>query len=99
MTFEKAIKRLRQETAPATYCPDFDKEECLKVFEKEHKALEIIKKTKNIKTSFYENGSGKHYKLEFDITKNQTITEQEYDLLKEILNDDSKHNEEEKERS
>ncbi len=48
MTFEEAIKRLRQETAPATYCPDFDKEECLKVIEKEHKALEIIKKYFNI---------------------------------------------------
>ena len=43
--------------------------------EKSLKALEIIKKTKNIKVSFYENGSGKHYKIEFDKTRNQTITE------------------------
>lgn len=49
------------------------------------RALEIIKKTKNIKLSFYENGSGKHYKIEFDKTRNQTITEEEFNLLKEVL--------------
>ena len=53
--------------------------------EKEHKALEIIKKNKNIKFSFYENGSGKHYKIEFDKTRNQTITKEEFKLLKEVL--------------
>lgn len=53
--------------------------------EKEHKALEIIKKTKNIKVSFYENGSGKHYKIEFDRTRNQTITKEEFNLLKEVM--------------
>ena len=53
--------------------------------QKEHKALEIIKKTKNIKVSFYENGSGKHYKIEFDKTRNQTITEEEFETLKEVL--------------
>lgn len=30
----EALKRLRQETCPATYNPDFDKEECLEVIEK-----------------------------------------------------------------
>lgn len=29
----EAIKRIRQETCPATYMPDFDKEQCLKVIE------------------------------------------------------------------
>lgn len=53
--------------------------------QKDRKALEIIKKTKNIKVSFYENGSGKHYKIEFDKTRNQTITEEEFELLKEVL--------------
>ena len=33
MKVKEAIKRLRQETAPATYMPDFDKEECLQVVE------------------------------------------------------------------
>ena len=53
--------------------------------EKKVKALEIIKKNKNIKFSFYENGSGKHYKIEFDKTRNQTITKEEFNLLKEVL--------------
>ena len=52
---------------------------------KELKALEIIKKTKNIKVGFYENGSGKHYKIEFDKTRNQTITQEEFNLLKKVL--------------
>lgn len=29
----EAIKRIRQETCPATYMQDFDKEQCLKVIE------------------------------------------------------------------
>ena len=47
----EALKRIRQETCPATICPDFDKEECCNIIEKELKegeknkqALEIIKK-------------------------------------------------------
>lgn len=43
MTSKEAIKRLRQETAPATYMPDFDKEECLKVIEKELEELDKFK--------------------------------------------------------
>ena len=39
----EALKRLRQETAPATYMKDFDKEECCNVIETELRALEIIK--------------------------------------------------------
>ena len=27
--YEKALKRLKQETAPTTYCADFNKEECI----------------------------------------------------------------------
>ena len=33
MEVNEAIKRLRQETCPATYMQDFDKEACLKVIE------------------------------------------------------------------
>ena len=33
MELNEAIKRVRQETCPATYMPDFDKEKCLKVIE------------------------------------------------------------------
>ena len=33
MEVNEAIKRIRQETCPATYMQDFDKEKCLKVIE------------------------------------------------------------------
>ncbi len=33
MEVNEAIKRIRQETCPATYMQDFDKEQCLKVIE------------------------------------------------------------------
>lgn len=33
MELNEAIKRIRQETCPATYMQDFDKEQCLKVIE------------------------------------------------------------------
>lgn len=39
----EVLKRLRQETIPATYMEDFDKGECCDVIEKELKAFEIIK--------------------------------------------------------
>lgn len=39
MELNDAIKRLRQETCPATYMPDFDKEECLKTIEDEFKNI------------------------------------------------------------
>ena len=45
MTAEEAIKRLRQETCPATYNKDFDKEECLKTIETE---LEKLKRPKTV---------------------------------------------------
>ena len=44
MTSKEAIKRLRQETAPATYMPDFDKEECLKTIEKDLNRLEKLER-------------------------------------------------------
>ena len=39
MEVNTAIKRLRQETCPATYMQDFDKEECLKTIENEFKKI------------------------------------------------------------
>ena len=90
MTFEEAIKSLRQETAPATYCPDFDKEECLKVIEKERdkykKAFEIVKE----KLDF---GLGElgYTKMLTYYCENECccfgveITEEENSVLKEVL--------------
>ena len=34
MNCEEALKRLKQETCPCTYNPDFDKNECLEVIKK-----------------------------------------------------------------
>ena len=42
----EALKRLRQETCPATYNPDFDKEECCDVIEKALLELKAIKEAK-----------------------------------------------------
>ena len=39
MTSKEALRRLWQETAPATYMPDFDKKECCDVIEKDLDAL------------------------------------------------------------
>lgn len=39
MKVNTAIKRLRQETCPATYNQDFDKEECLKSIENEFEKI------------------------------------------------------------
>ena len=47
MKVNEAIKRIRQETAPCTYIPDFDKEKCLGVIERH---IELLKKiTKQLK--------------------------------------------------
>ena len=40
----EALKRIRQETCPATILPDFDKEECCMVIETALKRLEQIDK-------------------------------------------------------
>lgn len=42
MTALEALKRIRQETAPATYMTDFDKNECCDVIEKICKAIEVL---------------------------------------------------------
>ena len=42
----EALKRLRQETCPATYMPDFNKEECCDVIEQALLELKAIKEAK-----------------------------------------------------
>ena len=44
MTSKEALKRLWQETAPATYMKDFNKKECCDVIERDLEMLEIVKK-------------------------------------------------------
>ncbi len=83
LTPEFVDDNVREEIKPL---PLIEKNKQLKEENAEYKrVLDIIKETKNIKVSFYENGSGKHYKLEFDRTRNQTITQEEFNLLKRWL--------------
>lgn len=53
MEAKEAIKRLRQETCPATYMQDFDKEECLQVIEDSVKELEIAREVLKENNKFY----------------------------------------------
>ena len=80
----EALKRIRQETAPNTYCKDFDKEECCNTIEKELKAFEIIK-AKKVET--YHLSRCKtliQYNSAWDIG-GMDLTQDEFDLLKEVL--------------
>ena len=69
---KEAIKRLRQETCPATYMPDFDKEECLQVIEQsltEKQDLErftrlVLKKNVDIK-GMIESDDVDHYNIKY----------------------------------
>ena len=42
MTSKEALKRLKQETAPATYMVDFDKDECIEIIRKDLERLEEL---------------------------------------------------------
>ena len=91
----KALKRIRQETCPATYNPDFNKLECCDTIEKELKALEIIKekavdvlmfkahfiisKPEYEEYQYYLDNCEKYGFSAFYLTR------QEFDLLKEVL--------------
>ena len=93
----EALKRIRQETCPATFIPDFDKEECCNIIEtalkdyerrlalakeyqdinnvaKRLKALEIIKKLPE-----------EEKQILLNLVYTYTKSEEEYDLLKEVL--------------
>lgn len=78
----EALKRIRQETCPATYMNDFDKNECCDIIEKELKALEILKPCCIVADYKCENPEDR-YELAF--CKKICITEEEYNLLKEVL--------------
>lgn len=78
----EALKRIRQETCPATYMPDFDKDECCNIIEKELKALEIIKEKKvNIKLLLIDKDC-ELYNMNYGY---EDLTQEEYELLKEVL--------------
>ena len=63
MNSKEALKRLKQETAPATYMPDFDKDECIEIIKKDLDKLEQREKEyqelkeKNLKLSIENHNS------------------------------------------
>ena len=65
---QEAIKRLRQETCPATYMPDFDKEECLQVVEKELKVLQLLKEAYNMRVFYVGTNTISYTKKEIEYT-------------------------------
>ena len=79
----EALKRLKQETCPATYMPDFNKIECCDIVEKALKALDIINKKNVWVYHLKQCNSLEEYNNEF--IDELHITQEEYDLLKEVL--------------
>lgn len=76
------LKRIRQETCPATICPDFDKEECCISIEKELRAITFILENTIIELGFDEEEDA-HY---VEINGGKIIcTEEEYELWKGII--------------
>lgn len=90
MTSKEAIKRLRQETCPCTYISDFDKEECLKIIEKDLEVLKIFKKHLKFKISDKSANGGSYIIFIDDFDDDYdymcfAILEEEKDLLEEWL--------------
>ncbi len=91
---KEALKRLRQETCPATYMPDFDKEKCLQVIEKaiQHKSLaeqcwEIVK-AKKVSIVYLEDSLDVEQYNEFAFQTYgyaSQLTEAEFQTLKEEM--------------
>lgn len=53
--------------------------------QEQEKVLKILFGTKNIKIGFYDNGKGRTYYIEFDKTRTQKISQEEFDLVKRWL--------------
>ena len=94
----KELKRIRQETCPATYMNDFDKEESCNIIEKDLKALKIIKEYQVdiwlLKQCDYENyirirkealiSVGQVVNENGNVLEDE-ITEEEFNFLKEMV--------------
>ena len=79
----EALKRIRQETCPATYMADFDKNQCCDDIEKELKAFEIVKE-KEVNLGMLETCKTlKEYNAGCRIFGRNQLTEEEFMLLKE----------------
>lgn len=84
MNSKEALKRLKQETAPATYMVDFDKDECIEVIRKD---LEILEKYKSAIKII--NDALELYVADDEIgveNRSSFIDYEDSELLKEVLN-------------
>jgi hypothetical protein len=97
MTSKEALKRLKQETAPATYMADFDKEKCIEIIKKDLDRLEkeniklkqAIKVLKEKGLIFTSGESGRENCICLcDYGYGVSLTQEEYELLKEVLGDE-----------
>lgn len=52
------------------------------------KALEILKKTKNIEVYWFDNGK-RHYRIKFDKTREQEISQEAFNLLNEVFGNEN----------
>lgn len=78
----KALKRIRQETCPATYMPDFDKNQCCDDIEKELKAFYIIVE-KNVNMDLLTDvDTVEEYNEQMNWSYRR-LTQEEFDLIKE----------------
>lgn len=84
MNSKEALKRLKQETAPATYMVDFDKDECIEIIrndleqlEKYKSAIKIINDALELYVDFYEIGVE---------NRSSFIDYEDSKLIKEVLN-------------
>ena len=96
MNSKECLKRLKQETCPATYMPDFDKDKCIEVIEKDldrleklKKVIEILKNKKVVVGRLFDTKSSEQYNMPFEDNYEECcLTQEEYDLLKEWLNNE-----------
>ena len=84
----KALKRIRQETCPATICPDFDKEECCNIIEKELRVFEIcLKRKPDLCAICYQLPTYECYLEYIKGVEDESfiLEEDEYELLREMI--------------
>ena len=95
MTSKEALERIKRSHRIAMAClgidkPDIETEKAIKIIEKELKVLEILKKKMIIDTDYYDSDDGCE-EFEYIAYNGQPLNienKQEYDLLKEWLEDD-----------
>ncbi len=95
LTADEAIKRLRQETCPATYNRDFDKEKCLEAIEREIKwlrayrdshgeVLHILKQHLNPRKAIFHDDAHM-ITIRNGVTSTMPFTEMEYQIMSRWL--------------